>query len=129
MYKWEEDLIKELKKSIFELLLIAGETPISNDKEKKEKYIISGGIKFSKISNNSREIYEIEDTFTNDNSYHIINNITILKLLKEYVKKLVINIKNKSKNKLLTEDEINSILTYNNLEKELNFYENHNRKS
>lgn len=126
MYKWEEDLIKELKKSIFELLLIAGETPISNDIEKKEKYIMSGGIKFSKISNNSREIYEIEDTFTNDGSYHIINNITILKLLKEYIKKLVINIKNK--NKLLTENEVNSILTYNNLEKELNFYENHNRK-
>lgn len=128
MYKWEEDIIREIKKSIFELLLLTGETPVINNEDTKEKYIISGGIKFSKTSNNSKDIYEIEDTTTYDD-YHIINNITILKLIKEYVKKLIINKKLKDKTKILIDDVISSTMSYENVEKEINLYENNNRKS
>lgn len=115
------DVIRnQLKKDMYEMLLTAGETPSIIDKEHS---IFSGGLKFTKIKNNSKYSYEVEET-TRDDNYTIIDNLLILTLIKEYIIKVCENIKNiKTK-----ENQLISLLTFNNVIKEIEKYnENKNR--
>lgn len=112
-----KELKIKLKEELFNLLLQMGETITRSDKDLKQDFIISGGIKFTRTYNNYKYTYTVEEGTSYD-EYVNIDNLFILSLIKEYLINLkdIIKIKKRVRPILETE-EITSLLTYKNVEK------------
>ena len=118
--EYNEVIRNKIKEDLYKMLLEAGESPTRLE---KENYILSNGIKFSRVRNNSKYIYQAEETIADN--YASIDNILLLTLLKLYFVKVCDNIKTRG-NK---EGDLISSLTFKDVLKELEDYENRNKES